>query len=213
MKFFRFATFLLALASIVFLLEASSCKNESSPSEPPAPTAAPTSPFPTTTPTPFSATPTPVSPTPTPFSATPTPVRPTPTPTPVFTPFPSTPTPPSSCQPNGTFATAFVVILDPAGHASHIGLSTSILTVSTSGPDALVTGSEPPTLTGVGPFDAASCTFNATGMGTIAGFPNVQVQYRSVVITGNTIHGQYVCGTNGALPTGQSITYGFTGNR
>jgi uncharacterized protein (TIGR03437 family) len=122
------------------------------------------------------------------------------------------------------------VQLDPAGHAQYIQMPTdaalTILEVFALGSaNGLNSGYTPYAATPMdqiqvsGPFPFVTVTgplnsdgsFSLTGTGTVAGYQNVAVTLTGTVDPTGKITAQYAMGTNGALPSGQSITYSMTG--
>ncbi len=129
---------------------------------------------------------------------------------------------------NVSFDTQFAVKMDPAGHDRFIGLRQANLTLAAADGDLSITGNKSQTVAAMGAFDSSSCSSaEATGSGTIAGFPGVSCAYENVTISTSTasgradgispqattitITGDYVLGLHGELPTGRPIDYSFTG--
>jgi hypothetical protein len=126
---------------------------------------------------------------------------------------------------SGTYVEEIVVTLDPAGHEDFVGMpeqmqlavlitrdtSTGAITIDITGPPPWVA------LHGTaqfGPgFTSAGGEFTATGQGTVAGYPNVTVDFSGSVTTSGGLQGTLRMGINGELPTGQSISYSVSGER
>lgn len=111
--------------------------------------------------------------------------------------------------------TTWVVTSDPAGHAAFINMPASqVLTVATSGSNITITGASPfvnVAGTDYDPNYTAGFNFTASGTGTVAGYPNIDIKLTNgyVPAAGNTVVGQYTIGGNGGLPGGQPIVYSF----
>ena len=112
------------------------------------------------------------------------------------------------------------VIIDLGPHASFVNIpliGSFIVTASEFGPTDPLTGDDPIRLSAgndFGTFEGnlkRDGTYSATAMGTAAGFPGVEKKLNATIdrATG-VIEGTLVIGSNGALPGGQSITYGLT---
>ncbi len=181
------------------------------PSEAPSPAVSSPSP----TPTPATATPTAVTatstPTPATATATPTPAAATPAPTPVTPslPPPAVPTEPVTFSGRGQFQGTLVAT---GGNLQHeqFGRIAGPRTIVAEQTDIKLTSGNG-WIAVVGQL-ATNGTFTATGSGTYAGFPGVGVRFTGT-ITFNKLVGDYVVGTAGELPGGQSITYHFVGSR
>lgn len=128
------------------------------------------------------------------------PCRPTPTPT---------PTEPSGLDlpQEAEISIALQILYDPAGHNPFIGMPASLRirmrqgSISFEGPHPWV---------GVSGEVDQEGNFQAAGVGTVAGFPNIRVTF-SGTITPESLSGEYTMGANGGLPGGQAITYGVEG--
>lgn len=127
----------------------------------------------------------------------------------------------TGCLLNGSASGMFTVSLDNARHDPFIRLRQAIMrwVATTSGTNPMMaslqlSGSDSQTIAATGTLDLSTCTFNATGRGTVAGFPNVTVMYRSWRIdpVNRTLMGDYLLGTGMELPTGNSITYRYSGS-
>lgn len=121
--------------------------------------------------------------------------------------------PPACADLVGVFLALFTVESDPGGHAPFVNLESAVLTAAVNGSTLSVSGDHPSTVAGAGPLDTSSCTGSATGLGTIAGFPNVRCDYEGVKLAEGALTGTYTCGVGGGLPGNQPIRYGFTGTR
>jgi hypothetical protein len=55
------------------------------------------------------------------------------------------------------------------------------------------------------------CNFTATGVGTVAGYPNVSVAMEGGV-SDSTLSGTYTMGAGGELPGGMPIIFHFAGD-
>lgn len=125
--------------------------------------------------------------------------------------------PPSICT-NGDFYTDFRIVTDPAGHNPFIGLTTStrLLQISISGTSVTVTGNHTAIARLTGTVDPSTCTFNAEGLNTVAGFPNILTRFKNARISasGGTrmIFGTYTAGEDGRLPQAQAATYSMAGS-
>jgi hypothetical protein len=62
-------------------------------------------------------------------------------------------------------------------------------------------------------FTVSGGDFEASGEGTVAGYPNVKVDFTGSVIARTGLQGDLSMGTNGALPTGQPTTYSLNGTK
>jgi hypothetical protein len=114
------------------------------------------------------------------------------------------------CIPDGTYDVQFTVKSDPDGHHAFINLQSATLRILTTTDQVLVRSADPLPAEAAGAFDR-TCPFEAVGPATVAGEPNVRVEYRDVIVEGNTIRGCCVIGA--AEELGKPITYGFTGTR
>lgn len=125
------------------------------------------------------------------------------TPTPTFTPTP-TPTLPA------VFRVTIVVVLDPAGHNAYISMPVTLdLTVVIEGNTITITGPAPwVTVKGAVNPDGS---FKATGAGTVAGYPNINVEFVAAITAKDGLVGDYTMGVGGGLPTSRSITYHLQG--
>jgi hypothetical protein len=123
---------------------------------------------------------------------------------------------PAACEP-GMFNLTFEVKEDPAGHDAFVRLRAGKITVVVDGtavqvvPDPVQDG-DGQIVIGFGNF-TGPCTFDATGRGTVAGIADVECMYEDMMISGDSLTGCYVLGTNGRLPTGRPISYRVTGTR
>jgi len=117
----------------------------------------------------------------------------------------------ATCTPPGNYDAVFIVKADPAGHAPFVNLVRSRLSVTTtSATEVQISGSDPSTVPASGTLQTDTCTFEAVGRGTIAGFANILCEYREVKKTDTGLSGDYACGVGGGLPQNQPITYSFT---
>lgn len=107
-----------------------------------------------------------------------------------------------------TFRSMFVVGLDNARHAGPIGMPAELdlkVQVNTI------------TITGPAPFVAVTGdladdgSFSIAGVGTVAGFPDVDVSFEGTVST-TGLTGSYTMGTGGELPQGEPIVYEVESN-
>lgn len=118
-----------------------------------------------------------------------------------------------------TDATTFVTFLptsDPADHDPYINLAGANITLHRVGSVLTISGNQPQIATATGTIDPVACTFSASAISQnpIAGYSGVSANYTNGSIPGpayNTLTFSYTLGLNGALPTGQPITYGGTG--
>jgi len=132
---------------------------------------------------------------------TPQSIPPTITPTPVET----------SSTFEGIYRYTFVVYSDPAGHESFVGMPAQVeVTVTVSGDQVSFQGPQP--WVNVSGTIAQNGDFNASGTGTVAGFPGVHVSFTGTVSENSTI-GQYSMGTQGGLPDSKAITYTVNGEK
>jgi hypothetical protein len=114
---------------------------------------------------------------------------------------------------------------DGAGHGPFVGmpeqiklnllvdrdLTTGLITITMTGPPPWVALSGSAQF---GPsFTVSGGNFDASGEGTVAGRSAVKVDFSGSVIAGTGLQGDLSMGTNGALPTGQAITYSLNGTK
>jgi len=112
---------------------------------------------------------------------------------------------------SGTYQGAVTVAMDPAGHSCCVFPATSwnVLQVldTTTGAITITLG---PVFQGINlnsPLTGTGAPFVATGTGTVAGYPNTEVDFSGTVTPQSGLHGTLTVGQNGSLPTGQSITF------
>jgi len=133
--------------------------------------------------------------------------------TPSATPTPE-PSGPSYAMCAGTYNVTFDVTQDPGGHRYYVGmprnrqLSISFASIHIRG--------EAPFVDVSGSIDASN-SFEATGMGTVAGYANVSVRMTGrlsgCTSSAGTLTAEYSMGANGELPGGQAITYSANGSK
>jgi hypothetical protein len=111
---------------------------------------------------------------------------------------------------DGTYQVAVDDLIDPAGHAEFIGdLFAQPLLISV-GSVVKITG-QAPFVAVTGAVDE-QCTFQASGAGVVAGFPDVSVTL-SGTYSEDVLSFTYVMGAGGELPQGQAVLYQCTGTR
>jgi hypothetical protein len=111
---------------------------------------------------------------------------------------------------SGLYDETINVELDPADHSKYIVMPSTMqlrvdtgkITVSGLAPWVPVSGSLSP-----------DGSFNMSGSGTVAGYPNIKVQFVGNLTANNGLVGDYTMGVGGGLPTNQSITYHVQGQR
>ncbi len=118
----------------------------------------------------------------------------------------------TSCA--GSYNASFVVSSDPAGHRQFVGMPSN-MSLEVAIASVHIRGSEP-FVEVDGPIDSDG-NFQATGMGTVAGFNNVSVTMNGTLrgcgAGSGTLQALYTMGAHGELPQGQPITYQVTGSR
>jgi hypothetical protein len=130
-----------------------------------------------------------------------------PTPTQSATPMP-TPTE-SALAALGKYLADVIVEEDEAGHAPFIEMPTKIELVIRVG-SISIEGPFP--WVAVGGEIEADGSFDASGRGTVAGFPNIAVTFQGSVSEGR-LEGRYTMGAEGGLPQGLPIVYSVNGER
>jgi hypothetical protein len=113
---------------------------------------------------------------------------------------------------SGVFQETLLVTVDPAGHKQYSGLPDSeelnviiesnTITISGPAPWVTVTGNLNP-----------DGSFKATGSGSVAGYPNINVEFDGTISAKDGLAGDYTMGVGGGLPTNRSITYHLQGQR
>lgn len=127
----------------------------------------------------------------------------------------ATPTPKFGEALAGFFVAFFEVAEDPGGHGPFtdlpieqylrvevtdaIGPSTGDIAISAAAPFVPVYGT------------IVDGVFSATGVGTVAGFPNISVLFEGSIT--NPLAGVYTLGVNGGLPGGLAISYNVEGTK
>ncbi len=115
----------------------------------------------------------------------------------------------------GFFVAFFEVADDPGGHKPFVDLPIeNYLRVEIL--DATGPSKGEIQVSGAAPFVDVSGTivdgmFSATGVGTVAGFPNISVLFEGSIT--NPLSGVYSLGVNGGLPGGFAISYNVEGTR
>lgn len=104
----------------------------------------------------------------------------------------------------GIFEISTAVVSDPGGHAPFIGDFPPLLEVSIAG-NAVSMFGDPPWVTVEGTIQANG-GFTCSGSGTVAGFPDVQVDFVGQAAPG-ALSGTLTVGADGALPGGTSVIY------
>ena len=110
-------------------------------------------------------------------------------------------------------------VMNPGGHPISDPLSSG----SGDSPPFDVTRNSPIRIAGGQPHFVAvsgedrslaggTCSFAATGTGTVAGFPGVMVEMIGV-FDGDSASGTYAMGAGGELPGGEPIVFSFVGRR
>ena len=107
----------------------------------------------------------------------------------------------------GIFTISTAVISDSGGHAPFVGTFPPLLELSISGNNINVFG-DSPWVTVSGTIQSNG-DFICTGSGTVAGFPNVQVDFIGQA-NPKTLNGTLTVGADGALPGGSSIIYSIS---
>jgi len=108
---------------------------------------------------------------------------------------------------SGNFAMAISVSKDPAGHLEFINMPKNLVAAVS------VVGDPTITISGTGAWVPVSGevkpdgSFEATGKGTVAGYPNVSVIFKGTWTEYAGFSGEYTMGAGGELPGRQSITY------
>ena len=101
------------------------------------------------------------------------------------------------------------VYIDLGDHGGFVAMPVVVeVTVKISGDQISVQGSHP--WVNVSGTIAPNGSFNASGTGTVADFPDISVNY-SGTISESSMSGEYSMGVQGGLPGGQAITYQITG--
>ena len=133
-----------------------------------------------------------------------------PTPTPAATAAPTpTPEPAEDGGPpdvSGTYSDCTVAVQqDRAGHAGPIGMP-GMLNLEVSQPDSIVVIDGPPPWVSVSGALLPDGGFSARGMGEVAGFPDVQIQFDGL-FQDHSFGGTATYGAEGGLPQGEPIIY------
>lgn len=125
-----------------------------------------------------------------------------------WTPVP-TPRPPAQAGGTRSFQVRSAVDMDKAKHKRHIGMQDEYeltLEYTLSG----VKLEAPQPFVAVEGSLEENGTFDTTGKGTVAGFPNIDVSFVGQII-GGVITGTYGMGVSGGLPQGEPIYYSIEG--
>lgn len=104
----------------------------------------------------------------------------------------------------GPFEISTAVVSDPGGHAPFIGDFPPLLEVAIAG-NAISMFGDPPWVTVEGTIQSNG-SFTCSGSGTVAGFPDVQVDFVGQALPG-ALSGTLTVGADGALPGGTSVIY------
>jgi hypothetical protein len=114
---------------------------------------------------------------------------------------------------SGAYGFGTSVATDPSGHAAFIGLGTNIdIQVTQEADGSFTVSGTNKWVTVKGPI-LADGSFVLTGKGTVAGYPNVGVEFKGIWTADGGFSGTYTMGTGGELPGGHSITYNVTSIR
>jgi len=120
----------------------------------------------------------------------------------------------TSSFPTWAFDTKFTII-SGFEHTQFINLSAAVLNISANNNVVTVSGNQPSVMMATGTLNPSTCTFNAMGLNTVAGYPNIPTNFVNVQITSVNgvlmINGKVDFGDNHMLPGGNPAIYNLTG--
>jgi hypothetical protein len=129
---------------------------------------------------------------------------------------PSTPTTPNTpvLDPTGNFPTMIAFKGGNIEHLVFVALGgNGTLNVTRNSPIRIASTNIQNWVTVSGDINDTTGQFNLTGVGTVAGVPNVSVRFEGTITMSGQLTGDYTMGAGGELPGGQPIIYAVTGQK